>query len=412
MRPIWLKYKNVEINLPTLNVRGGSCSGKTDTLFQLYRLTGSKNPQEQRISATSTAFGLSKMIEICKIVPVVLDEFKEEDEGVGKNQNMMTVRQLVRRFFSGEVVARGRADLTMTIQSLKAALWVAGESALERLGHLAELTRIFPINSDGWNLRASREHFQLVSDSPIHIIGPHFYQFLLTLSPEETWNDFNALIKHYEPILERHFGSLCRRAAANAACLIFGARLWDKFLLELNLSVPRLANVFNLQSEIVSHLAYHANHSGNLISAALSGRNVFFSRDEAWSFLDRLGKLVLHRDRAVTEQEERLTPCYHLDERKNSLYVFPTLAYDAYKQYSIRLQYPLFEFGTIMARFSMAHERKEPWITAMDHPYVIPGHIPQPAMVFNLKFLRDTGYWPGAASKPASETTQNFLADV
>jgi len=120
---------------PILSFFGTSGAGKTQFASTMMRLFGIKKGVMLN-NAHQTTFVKDKLLASSNVVPVAVDEFKED---IGKLA-IDDWKHRIRSSFSGEVAARGRQDLTIREFPFRAPLLVIGEMSVVREQAIAERT--------------------------------------------------------------------------------------------------------------------------------------------------------------------------------------------------------------------------------------------------------------------------------
>jgi len=378
-------------HMPTLNVRGSPVSGKTETVRLLYRLIGTTQPQASSISIRSTIFSINRMLELTNFIPLLIDEFKEEEES---KKQIAHIREVVRRTYSGEMILRGNADKSVSGMVARCNLIVAGEHELESEGNVAESTRVLAMTTDEFQPSKNIARFRRLDRAPLWNVGPLFYQFILQQDAVAAYNEFCALEIDTTARLGTAFGETKTRVGHNAAAIIWGCRLYDRFIKSLDPELPTICETHDLQEVLINYMIENVQRSGKTITVAngAEGQTFTASRDELLTFLETFSGIVQRQDKSLTELEDRHVFVYHIDEEKNELYLHFQRCYELYLERCNHLKMLAHPPTLLRNRMHGAVKREDPWAL---HSSKAIWHekISYKVAIFKLSMLREMGIW-------------------
>lgn len=394
------------INIPTINVRGGSTRGKSLTVKLLYKLIGLKN-DDPVVSTESSKFALLRAIGISNFVPFVLDEFKLEKN---TEDAVAHVRALVRRSYTGETVLRGQANLGLSKFKVTGSIVVVGETQLERTGDISEISRVLPIITDDWDTAKSAAHFLALQNSNLSAYGPYLLQFLLNLDRKATLARLEALyLEHIEKIGDV-FGREKARIAQNLAVIQWGCELFDQFLQSLDYRLPTLLKTYDFKETMVEYLKRWCESSGQSLTytnEAEPEKKQIVSRDELFDFLGTLSLMIQGQDEAFQKENEKNIYYYMRSEERSELLLDINLVYNAYVLHCRKLgKFPT-DRDKIRSLLQSAKNTQQPWLIKYRHVARKRPDSSRGYMVFNLKMLREMQVWHPAEAEPENVFVQN-----
>lgn len=389
------KIGDDDIHLPIVNLRGAHASGKTSTVRLFLQLTGA-TPQgagQLTLSLASSTFALSRMPDLVRFIPVVIDEFKERGHN---DKRIESARELLQQAFSGEHILKGRPDLSVTAQSTKSRHILMGESMFERLGNLAEWTRIFPIDTSGFVMAAHAAAWDKCHAVNLAPLGPLFYQFLLNLDPAAEYERFKSIRQETEKYASLHFTRERARVAANLSTLIWGCALYDQFVLTLCPELAGLQQTLDVRETLIHGLlkesaAQRAQLNYHLITQD-GVKKYVASRDEILDFLYTLSILHVTRDDTLLKMQDKRVLVFHVDEELDLLSIHMPSAYQAVRVSCVRQQIECIDQRIITNRLNGAIERAEPWVIAKTRQMKYEGR-PYRVVDFRLSALREMEIW-------------------
>lgn len=380
------------IHIPTVNIRGASTKGKSETAKLLYKICGMVN-DEAVVSVDSTKFSLSRLIQLSSFIPCMIDEFKLEKE---TEKQIAQIRELVRRSYSGEMLLRGRADLGVTGICVHSALIIIGETHLERIGNVSEISRIIPISIDNWNIEDSQETYDYLATKPLHCIGPYMYQALLNEDPQEAAKELRVITASTNKIAATYYGAERARIGHNLAVLIWGCRLFDRFIKSVCPGIKGIEETYDMDNVLTRYMGEWAIETGQsmVIKTNEDGavKRTVVARDEFFDFFGTLSEMIQRRDAAVQELNDRNVPWMKLNEKKLTLALRIPIAYDAYLLHmQKRGRHPI-GFSKLKSLIASADATKRPWMKARQHSTRIGKYIVK-CDVFDVGVLRQMGVW-------------------
>jgi hypothetical protein len=159
---------------PILAVFGTSGAGKTSLILSLLRMFGITN-RKGLFNAHATQFTATRMLASSNCIPVAVDEMKEDaghkvlDEWKGR----------IRSAFFGEIVTRGRQDMSVRSFPLVAPLLIMGEMSVVKEQAIIERTiSIEPKRSD-LDEGAKQSFYEFQKNVKLECLFPYIIQWRL-----------------------------------------------------------------------------------------------------------------------------------------------------------------------------------------------------------------------------------------
>lgn len=411
IKPMFEEQLNVEkFHLPTINIRGASHTAKTETVRHLCTITGVKSGKNA-VGMNSSEFSMARYLSMTNFIPIIIDEFKDD----GENRKEMTrVRRLIRALYSGETIMRGRQNLSVAHLPMHGNLIVVGETALERLGDVSEMTRVMPVNTDLFNATVNYMRWSKLQNIYWYELAPLFSQWLLNQNIQARYNEFEALKIDVIKMLEADFGSERLRVGHNLAALWFGCRLYDQFILSLDPSLPTIEKLCNPQQALVGTLCRLMRDHGQTMTAKTVEfdpttktevtRTVNISLNELTSTIRTFGEMVETRDKAILDLNKAYSLVYGIDKAKDELYLNVISMSGAVREFCLRTgrqQPPTDQKLKALAGAALAVS--QPWIKSylgVRHRYR--GNQYR-VMVLKLSTCVEMGLWPTTYSTPPED---------
>jgi hypothetical protein len=415
-----------QFHIPTINIRGPSSTAKTETVKHLCTMTGISYGKNVH-SVKSSDFALTQLISSTNYLPIVVDEFKEEE---GNSRNLADIRQLFRRMYSGEAIIKGRRDLSVVTTQIHGGLIIIGELALERAGNIAEVTRILPINSDGFDPSdtGNIERWKRSKNVSWCELGPLFYQFILQQNAVEMHHQFEALTTEVEELIKNSFAGERYRIASNLAVIWFGCRLIDKFIQSLWPEAPTIEAVCNPKESLVKYLCEWSKESGHSMKytvtkaapAASEGQPAtvptedvkIVADNELLTVIRTYGLMIETGDKLIREIENNSQITFHEHVEKGHLYLpFQRMYNTVNIFYHQQNRDGMPALSKLQSLIHYAKANKSDWIVASNYGVHVRGGNFK-ALVLNVRMLRQMGVWPARAflsqdsSKPPVESSE------
>lgn len=339
------------LHVPTVNIRGSSSTGKSETVKILYRLACVVNDQAV-VSTQTSEFALNRMVELLNFVPIVIDEFKEEEIA---DKNCARVRSLVRRAYTGELLMRGRADQSVISYRLHGATVVIGESPVEKAGDIASITRVLPIDTDEFGPRMNASRFNKVEGMELEAIGPYFFQFLLNQDVKNMYHEICELKGEILTKITSSFGFEIARVTNNIASIIYGCKLWDRFIRSMDPTAPTFFTEFSYDKDLVEYICEWSKEQGHSLTYEVNAtpaetkptatvtapatppyeqimpivgpgyeitkakQTVAISRNELLKFIEEMSFIISTRDNACMNYVNRQIPFFYVNEERNEM---------------------------------------------------------------------------------------------
>jgi hypothetical protein len=409
IKPIFEEKLLIEdFNLPSVNVRGASHSGKTETVKKLCRLTGVIGGKNS-ISTETTPFAMQRTLELATFIPMIIDEFKQSDHN---GKSIETVRSLVRRIYSGESMMRGRANLDVVNIRLHGALIIIGEHNLERVGDVSEISRVVPISTDEYEPAKHISEYFEVSETHWEWLAPYFYSFILTQDPETMYEEFKALRLQVIADLSHAFSGEKLRVGHNLATIWYGCRLWDKFVQSYGvhdtieeLLVPQTNLVDHIkewsikseQSLVVQQPAVtetQVSPSGETREIVVSEpKDSVIANNEVFKMIRIFNEMKEYKDRIYMDALENNLFLSDIDEKNDILFLKIGAIYALFRLYSFRMNTNPTPKDKIFSLIKAAFGKKEPWI--LDYDKVIKRKNETHKVIsIRLSAFRAMNLWP------------------
>lgn len=390
MKPIFEQDLKVnDFHLPSINVRGSSHSGKTETVKKLLSLACVVGGQNTT-SLNSTEFALGRTLEVTNFIPLIIDEFKLEE---GNAKRIDQVRSLVRRAYSGEAMMRGRADLGIKSISLHGALIIVGEHALERVGDVSEISRVVPITTDEYEPDKHINEYFIVNKAAWHKLAPLFYQYVLTIDPQKVLAAFEQLRLKVISKLHGSFSGEKLRVGHNLATIWLGCTLWDRFIQTLWPEAPTIENTLRPEHTLIDYIKGWAKESKQtLVAKTETGEDIVIANNEFFKMLITFVEIKETYDKLFTEN---IDFTYYCAKEHNKLYIKISSIYKMYREYMQRQNKPIPEERKISSLLTAAAAKKEKWLICNSSTKRIPKfQKPQRVVTLDLKVLMEMDVWP------------------
>lgn len=398
-----------QFHIPTLNLRGPSSTAKSETIKHLCTFAGIKYGANVH-SIKSSDFALTQLISATNYLPIALDEFKEEE---GNAQNIANVRQLFRRMYSGEAIVKGRRDLSIVTTQIHGGLIIIGELALERSGNISEITRILPINSDGYSPDdpGNYARWKRIREISWCELGPLFYQWILRQSPGELYKQYEQLAVDVEELIKNSFAGEKYRVASNLAVTWFGCRLIDQFIKTLWPDAPTIETVCNPKESLVRYMCEWAKDSGHSMKYTITRELPApadgspapapveevhtVSANELLTVLKHYGMMIETNDKIIRDLDN--ADQIHHHEVGNQLYIPFHVMYNAVNLFYRQHDWPAMPtLSKLLALINYAKANHDVWIVKHNYTVSVRNRHFR-ALVLNVKMLRQMGVWPAKA---------------
>jgi hypothetical protein len=391
-RPLLEEAGMDTFHMPTLNIRGSSHSGKTETVMKLMSLTGLKGDKFKQ-SLKSTEFGISALISLMPVMPIVIDEFKIED---GNERSISIIRDLIRRNYSGESATRGRADQSINITQTHGSLIVIGESPVERMGNISEISRLLTVSTYNVNMEKHLPHFLQVDRGSLTKVGPYFFQFLLQQDRGELLKKFNELQSECVERAGAFLAAERLRIGHNVAVIAFGCWLWEKFVSKFYQPATGLLSNLDPITVMLANLEKWAKDEGQVAQVVEVVGDKTYARsviiNESLQFVREVSRLIRYKDDEIIKIEDKVIPLYAEHEKNDTLYFHFGVLYEAYKRYQMKTRAPIISVSVLRNQFKAAIEKQEPYILDYSRTCKVDGRSVR-CIVFKLSILRQMGVW-------------------
>jgi hypothetical protein len=395
-------FPGQEFNLPTVNVRGASSSGKSETVRALCRLCGVVG-QDYSQSTNLTMFAMQRHISSTTFIPVLIDEFKLNREGTN-SKTLQMIRDIVRRNYSGETILRGRADTSLIGFKLHAPLIIVGEHQLESEGDVSETSRVVAVNTDTYEIsNERREQFAKVQAQRWEWIAPLFYQFVLRQDVNALYAIYLAIQKDMGVTLEKTMGDSVTRTAHNLAALHLGCLLWDKFFKSLWPEAPSIDSALNLKKCLLEEtILDNTENSHTFVAKQEAGPTIVATNNEFFQMLTTIQEI----DETGFEISEVTAKTYLEKPEDNELLVFLTVMHEKYRTYlkKFNREAPPRTKMTALLRGMLA--KKSIWLKETQAVRWINNKAHR-CYIFDLNLIRQMGIWRAAPTPPPNPTLTN-----
>ncbi len=398
--------------IPTTNIRGNSHCGKTESVWAIYRFIGFMKKLGATFDIFSTRFSMDRVMALTNFVPLLFDEFKEED---GSDKQIQQVRDLVRRGYSGSSILRGRKDLSVMASAVQASMIVVGEAQLERYGNVAECTRTFGIDASDYDpsLEDNMKNFANVRNAPMGLLGPHFYQFVLGVDLQKFYSSFLRHKRAIQKQLQSSFGREVLRVSHNVTAIKFGCLLVDRFIKTIVPDAKQMMDELDFKEAIIDYVKESAVSSGQTIQykevdKETNTTNVkAMPRDELMQFLQTFSAIAQSRFKSSQFPHEKY---YDIDEQRGTLFINKQIYQALYHEYcrSVGVR-PHTDFSlTNIIRHLVKHGTS--WIYVdFEHgqarttrKHLLPDGTRARCWCFDLRAIREFGIWHDAPEDQSS----------
>jgi hypothetical protein len=438
IRPRFENEKKIDdFHLPAINIRGDSSTGKSESVILLSTLTGISR-KKNVFSTTSSQFALHRMMHVTNFIPIVIDEFKEDD---GTLKNIEMVRDLVRRSYTGEAMIKGRADLSVDVTHIHGAIIVVGETDLERIGNIAETSRVLPITASEFKPVENYLQYLRVSRCDWTTLGPYFYQFVLGLNLDGELITFDKIKQSAIRRIADSFGDERLRVGHNLATIIYGCSLWTRFIHDFAPSAPSMEDVLAPKETLIAYMRAWALSSGQnmrihmpkdkrltiatpapaptlpeptssptidpaappaedteLVPTIADTEPVpdpdymVVTRNELLSWVGHIGEMVAFKKSAMVYVQDHLLPVFKINKDTDELLINFSVAYSAYQEQCILHRKLALDKGRLLAQIRIAEIKSAPWFVTHNKPTVIEGKNCR-ALVLRYSVINQMGLW-------------------
>jgi len=433
VRPRFEDEKNIDdFHIPTVNIRGDSHSGKSESVIILSSVTGIQK-KKNVISTASSQFAIHRMMHVSNFVPLVIDEFKEEERNIS---NIEMIRDLVRRAYTGEAMIKGRADLSVDITHIHGALTIVGESDVERIGNIAEISRVLPITSSEFSTVQNFDNYLEMSQTDWTVVGPYFYQFVLRLNLDSEWSYFNKLKRETISAISDSFGDEKLRIGHNLAVLIYGCTVWDNFVQTFAGSgVSTLQGTVNPLHTLTNYMRAWALASGQnmrilipdakipegpatLTAAPVLAlpepgsatvnlpipplQHLVITRNELLDWIGTLNEMIMLKKSAMMYSEDHLIPLFKINKEKDELAIHFAAAYSAYAdQCVLGRKFPIPK-SKLTTQINTSLTKKLPWIVSTNTMVRVEIGMYR-CLVLRYSVIKSMGLWTEPEFAPKEE---------
>ena len=420
--PIFEQQLCVQWNTPTINIRGPSNTAKTATVSHLCTFTGIRFGKNIH-SVKSSEFAIAELLAATNYLPIGFDEFKEE---LGNEKHLANIRQLVRRMYTGEAIVKGRRDMSIVSTCLHGGAFILGELAVERIGDVSEISRLLPIDSDGFSIYAPENHARWLRLAEVYWceLGPLFYKWLLNQDIPALYGQFKQLREEVVGMIEKSFAGERYRIANNLGVIWFGCRLIDGFIKSLWPDAPTIEEVCRPRDSLVEYLCNWSKTVGQSLTAtvlvpqAQADPNApalppveetqVFSANELFTVVKTYGTMIESRDKAIRDLDVADVICYHENENKEQLWIPFHTMYNAVTMFYRMHGRIMPSEGKLRALINYAKENNDIWIIESNKVVSVRGQHFR-ALILNVRMLRQMGVWPSKTllTKQAPGAPQN-----
>ena len=397
------KLEVSDFHVPTVNIRGSSSSGKSETIKHLLRFSGLL-PKEGSVSVGSTEFSIKKIIELYGFIPVFIDEFKG-DNTKKMETRLEEVRKIIKNMYTGETELKGTADLGIRGIKLHGSAIVAGELAAERIGNVAEVSRMIPINTDEYDPKnkCNMHHWIKTKDIKWERISPWLFHYALNLDPQTEYNKFVTMRQAVMSKVENSFASDTMRIAHNLTVLIYGCSVIDGFIHSLAPNVPTLESILDTNKNLIEYLCSWA--SENKHSLIAEDKSVY-AHDEFFNMITTYRAIQDTRDKIIADYA--ITP-HFIDEKKDELYLWIQGLHKMVKEYEARQNVFVPDENKIRSVLRGHIYKKAPWLVCNDRIKKLDGHTCR-CLVVKLSTFRFLSLWPKPEEKQVPGTEKIELS--
>jgi hypothetical protein len=412
--PIFQQQLCAQFHVPTINIRGPSSSAKTETVSHLCTITGVGHGKNV-YSVDSSRFALTEMIAATNYLPIVVDEFKQTETNA---KELANIRQLFRRMYSGESIIKGRKDMSVHATTLHGGLIIIGENPVERIGNIAEISRILPINSDGFSPAdpGNFARWRILAKVFWYELGPLFYKFVLNQDAAAMYTEHQTLMDQVIGLISNSFAGERYRIAHNLATIWFGCRIFDRFILSLWPEAPTIEAVCNPQESLVNYLCKWSLTSGQTLRTTVLVPQLpapdaapgtppqppkeivkVYPNNEFFATLKTYGLMIESHDKIIRELDIADVIYCHEHPTKDLLYIPLQTMVNAVSQFcNIHHKLMPDESRLItMLRYAKINP-DDTWLLYYNHVVSVRGRNIR-ALVMDVRMLRAMGVWPAKA---------------
>ena len=399
-----------DFHIPTLNVRGNSNSGKTETVRTLLKLSGMSKFEKGNQSTNITTFAMQRLLGCTNFVPVLFDEFKLNASG-SNAKSLEILRATIRQNYSGETVLRGRANLSLMSFSMHAPVVIVGEHQFETPGDLSEVSRIVSVATDTYMMTAEKtKRADHLKSLRWEWLAPLFYQFVLTLDPGALYKEYVELKWKVTDQLKNNVAESLSRVSHNLAVLYMGCRLYDRFVQALLPGAATIEKTLNIDANLIAETGQGYVEQEHTFKAEVTDgftgekRTVVLSNNEFFRMLQ-----VVQTIESVGLEMKDFPDCGYRESTGPAgtlLLLHLETVYERYKAYSQRFSKPVPPFEKMKALLHGMEARHEPWlIKRSESRSIVENAGKKKVAIFNLTLLREMGVWTLPPNKEYVEKT-------
>lgn len=404
------KLKITDFSIPTINVRGNPASGKTFTVKRLMTLFGYPFQTDNAgyLGCSVTKFCLERFLTAANFLPFALDEFKMQEGNYTQYQK--DLKDVARKAYSGENVYRGTKDQKQVSYKITCPIIVIGEHEFETHGDIAEMSRLFPVITNGYQTSTleARANKKLLEHLNLSCVAPYFYQWLSKQDPNifyDFYQKSNDLTFEY---LHKYLDNAGSRISHNIAALQMGVFVVDQFAQAMIPGAPSL-NPQHFNANFVEYYKNWTKDSGFMTMVKTTQDVVTeegetsqvevvkrVSHNEAIEFLRVFFEMLSINEKTITEAMEHVfiakPNVYKERNPPDSFFLKLESAYPLVSQYCQKIRRSVAPMRTVRDLFRQAHDEKLPWIVPQKQngyqkPININGNTCR-AYEFSLRALR------------------------
>jgi hypothetical protein len=400
-------FTNIEFNLPTINVRGASSSGKTETLKLLSRLCGIVSGRNT-MSTDTSRFAMQRHISSTTFLPVIIDEFKLNSDG-SNLKNLLMIRDIVRRNYSGEAIMRGRADTSIVSFRMHAPMIVIGEHQLETVGDVSETSRVFAIDTDTYQIDVEKlSRHQRIQNQRWEWIAPLFYQYVLTLDENTLYAEYLKIEKRMRSSLEKNVAESLTRMSHNLASLYLGCNLWSRFFKSLCPSAPDVCETLDLEKCLLEDtMEMYLNNKNTFVGVAKTHAGVetrvVVTNNEFFTMLQTIQDI----EESGFAINDVTTKCFYEKEAENELLIVLPAMHERYALYLQRKNRTAPERTKMLSLIKAMQVKQSPLLLECHAARKLDGRTVR-VYVMDLNLLRTLGIWR-KNENPVTITTPSKL---
>jgi hypothetical protein len=247
-------------------------------------------------------------------------------------------------------------------------------------------------------------------------LAPLWLQYVLRQDLKALYAEFQGIRKIIIDLLADSFSAERIRIGNNLACLVFGCRVYDRFILSLDPTLPTIEATCHPQDSLVKAIkVWYELHEHTMKVAVIKDDETItetiskpieykmYAKNELFDLLQYYATLLETDMKSIREEKAGDTFLCRIDEKRNELVLhFDTMFQICFRQgkFDDKLIYSKAKYMSILYA---AWNKNEPWIVERTRQIWGRGNTVRKCIVFKLTHLRQMGLWPDPRTLRAAD---------